>query len=108
MQSGNNYKDGEENGSLGQNCVDQGVPVETAEPTGGSSSIMASGCGEDKEVDERRKVEGNGREPSGGEHGQEDVEMNGSHDSVRRGTLRHSSSADGSPGSTTGSSSTKR
>ncbi|XP_058229679.1 period circadian protein homolog 3 isoform X1 [Hemibagrus wyckioides] len=104
MPSGDDYRDGEENGS-----PDRGGPVEqddrVAEPTGnggGSGSRMASGSGsgsgEDEEMDERRESqEESGGERSGAEQG---------HDSVE-GTPRHSSSADGSPGSTMGSGSTK-
>lgn len=105
MQRGYSYQNGEEDSSPGQSCAERDAPVETAETTGEVSSRMASGSGEDEQVGERRRGEKNGR---GGKHGQEDVEMNGGHDSVRGGTLRHSSSADGSPGSITGSGSTKR
>lgn len=92
MPSGDSYQDGEENGSLG--------PAERAEPAGsggGSGRGTPPGSGGDERRDE------NGGEPSGGEQGQEDVEMNSD-----GGALRHPSSADERPGSTTGSGSTKR
>lgn len=124
MSSGNSYQDGEENGSPDPSCVERGVLAEQAdrkaEPpvelrngvsAGHSGSSSGSGSGEDEEVDRRRGgqyvAEKSGGEPSRGEQGQEDVEMNGGHKSVG-GTRRHSSSADGSPGSTMGSDSTKR
>ncbi|XP_034170031.2 period circadian protein homolog 3 [Pangasianodon hypophthalmus] len=116
MPSGDSYQDGEENGSPDPSGVERGVPVERAnreaEPAGrgGMASGSGSGSGEDEEVDEqaegRRVAEESRGEPSGVERGQEDVEMNGGHDSIG-GTRRHSSSANGSPGSTTGSGSTK-
>lgn len=105
MPSGDGYKDGEENSS-----PNRGGPVEqdnrVAEPTGnggGSGSRMTSGfgsgSGEDEDMDEQRESqEESGGERSGAEQG---------HDSVE-GTPRHSSSADGSPGSTARSGSTKR
>nr|QGW67272.1 period 3 [Rhamdia quelen] len=111
MPSGESYQDEKENGSSESNCPERGVSEEqgnrVTDPAGtggsGSSSGMASGSGsgEDKDVDEPQNGE-NGREPSAGERGQDDVEMN----SVR-GTRRRSSPADGSPGSATGSDSTK-
>lgn len=105
MPSGDSYKDGEENSS-----PDRGGLVEqddrVAEPTGnggGSGSRMMSGSrsgsGEDENMDEQQEShEESGGERPGAEQG---------HDSVE-GTPRHSSSADGSPGSITGSGSTKR
>lgn len=109
MPSGDRCQDEEENASLAQSCAGRGVPVEQAdteaEPAGGVgglSSRMVSGTGEDKEVDKRGEgqcmAEEGGGEPSVGEQGEEDMEMNG----------RHSSLANGSPGSTMGSGSTKR
>ncbi|KAF7693094.1 hypothetical protein HF521_008410 [Silurus meridionalis] len=96
MPSGESYQDGEENGSLDPSCTERDVPADRkAKPASrrgiSSSGLVAGSC--DGEL-------------SGEEQGQEDVEMNGSHESIR-GTRQHSSLADGSPGSTTGSASTK-
>ncbi|KAI5622949.1 period circadian protein-like 3 [Silurus asotus] len=96
MPSGESYQDGEENGSLDPSCTERDVPADReakrASKGGSSSSGLVTGsCDE---------------EPSGEEQGQEDVEMNGSHESIRAPRQR-SSLADGSPGSTTGSASTK-
>lgn len=120
MSSGHSYEDGEENGS-DPNCAERGVPVEQADRKaavelrngfGTEHSGSRLGSGEDEEADKRRGrrpcvAEKSGGEPSRGEQGQEDVEMNDGHESVG-GTRRHTSLADGSPGSTTGSDSTKR
>lgn len=109
MSSGDSYQDGEENGSADPSRTERGLPVEqvdrAAERTGsggGSCSGMASGSGDDEEVDEwherRRVAEESVGEPSGADEG---------HTSIQ-GTRRHRSLADGSIGSTTGSGSSKR
>lgn len=117
MLSGDSYQNGEENNPPDPRRVERGVQAEqanrVAEPAGrggGSSSRtvsgFGSGSGEDEVVDgwqeRRRMAEENGGEPSGGEQGQEDVEMNGGPEGSVDGSIQHSS------GSTTGSDSTKR
>ncbi|KAF5901053.1 period circadian protein 3-like isoform X1, partial [Clarias magur] len=113
MPSGDNYQDGGENGPLDPSCMERGVPVEqvsgkSESGSGSSSGIVSgsrSGSGEDEEVDGQCVAEERTREPSLGGQGQEDVEMNS--DSGAGMTRRHSTLADGSFGSTTGSGSTK-
>ncbi|XP_072522660.1 period circadian protein homolog 3 [Salminus brasiliensis] len=129
MPSGDGCQDGEENVSPSPRRgvqVDQASsePQPEASGSGSSSSELpsASGSGEDEEAEEQpgqtgtvessAACEESSGEPSGGEQGQEDVEMNSGHDSSSGNdsigrSRRHSSSAKRSPGSTTGSGSTK-
>ncbi|KAI4904845.1 hypothetical protein NFI96_018230 [Prochilodus magdalenae] len=128
MPSGDSCQDGEENFSPSPK---RGAQVDQAssspEPggsgsTSGSGPPSGSGSGEDEEGEERPReqvagqnsatCEESGGEPSGGEQGLEDVEMNSGHDSSSgndsmSGSRRHLPSANRSPGSTTGSGSSK-
>ncbi|XP_066528338.1 period circadian protein homolog 3 [Hoplias malabaricus] len=122
MPSGESGQDGEENVSPPRRGSQEDQAGSEAEPEvsgsrSGSGPHSGSGLGEDEESEERAEqssavCEESGGEPSGGEQGQEDVEMNSGHDSSsgndsRGGSCRHLSSANQSPGSTTESGSTK-
>uniref|UniRef100_A0AAR2LR19 PAS domain-containing protein n=1 Tax=Pygocentrus nattereri TaxID=42514 RepID=A0AAR2LR19_PYGNA len=128
MPSGDSCEDGEENVSPSPRRgaqVDQTSSEPELGPSGSASSagpLSGSGSGEDEEAEERPRQPGigessvtceeSGGEPSGGEQGQEDVEMNSGHDSSSGNdsmgrSRRHSPSANRSPGSSTGSASAK-
>ncbi|KAL7843295.1 hypothetical protein AOLI_G00248070 [Acnodon oligacanthus] len=128
MPSGDSCQDGEENISSSPRRgaqVDQTSSEPELGPSGSASSsgpLSGSGSGEDEDAEELPRQPGigassatceeSGGEPSGGEQGQEDVEMNSGHDSSSGndrmgGSRHHSPSANRSPGSSTGSGSTK-
>lgn len=91
MPGGDGFPDGEEESPSPGSCVRTGQ----ADP-GASAGESSPGC-----------------EESGGEQAHEDVDMNSGHESSSgndslAGSRHHRSSANCSPGSTTGSGSTKR
>lgn len=98
MPGGDGFPDGEEESPCPGSCVRTGQ----ADRTSGGPDPGASG-GESSP----------GCEESGGEHTHEDVDMNSGHESSSgndslAGSRHHRSSANCSPGSTTGSGSSKR
>lgn len=116
MPGGDGFPDGEEENSSPGSSERAGQ----ADQTNGTQDPSTSGSGEEEDGEERRGGESSagceesGGERSGGEQAQDDVDMNSGHDSSSCndsvGGSRHhrSSSANCSPGSTTGSGSTKR
>ncbi|XP_022538010.2 period circadian protein homolog 3 isoform X1 [Astyanax mexicanus] len=125
MPSGDGCQDGEEKVSPSPRRgaqVDQTSSEQQPEGSGSRSSSSGLPSGEDEEAEEHPGQKGTAEtsavceessgEPSGGEQGQDDVEMNSGHDSSSGndsigGSRRHSPAASRSPGSTTGSGSTK-
>lgn len=118
MPGGDGFPDGEEENSSPGSGEQAGQADQT--DGGRDPSTSGTGSGEEEEAEERRGGESSagceesGGERSGGEQAQDDVDMNSGHDSSSCndsvGGSRHhrSSSANCSPGSTTGSGSTKR
>ncbi|XP_059394263.1 period circadian protein homolog 3-like [Carassius carassius] len=119
MLGGDGFHDGEEeNSSPGSSkCVGQMDLTNIGQDPGTSGGRSGSGSGEEDEAEEQRGRTSRGEssvgcEESGGEQTHEDVDMNSGHDSSSGndsvgGSRHHHSSANCSPGSTTGSGSTK-
>ncbi|XP_043078593.1 period circadian protein homolog 2-like [Puntigrus tetrazona] len=111
MPGGDGFPDGEEESSSpssGKRAV-QTDQTESGQDPGTSGT--GSGSGEEEEAEEQpgrtsRGESSPGCEESGGEQAHEDVDMSSGNDSVG-GSRHHHSSANRSPGSTTGSGSTK-
>ncbi|KAL0180734.1 hypothetical protein M9458_023140, partial [Cirrhinus mrigala] len=119
MPGGDGFPNGEEENSSPDSSKRAGQTDQTnsGQDPGTSGTGSGSGSGEEEESEERRGRTSRGEssagcEESGGELTHEDVDMNSGHDSSSGndsvGRSRHlHSSANCSPGSTTGSGSTK-
>ncbi|XP_026130908.1 period circadian protein homolog 3-like isoform X1 [Carassius auratus] len=114
MLGGDGFHDGEEeNSSPGSSkCLGQMDLTNIGQAPGTSGSRSGSGSGEEEEAEGQRGRTSRGESPVGCEQTHEDVDMNSGHDSSSGndsvgGSRHHHSSANCSPGSTTGSGSTK-
>lgn len=115
MPGGDGFPDGEEEKPSPDSRMQADQTNIRQDP---GTSGTRSGSGEEEEAEEQRGRASGGEsspgcEESGGEQTHEDVDMNSGHDSSSgndsvAGSRRHRSSANCSPGSTTGSGSTKR
>lgn len=120
MPGGDGFPDGEEENSSPGSSKRSGQTdqANSGQDPGTSGSGSGSGSGEEEEAEEQRGRTSRGEssagcEESGGEQTHEDVDMNSGHDSSSGndsvdGSRQHHSSSSCSPGSTTGSGSTKR
>lgn len=116
MPGGDGFPDGEEENSSPGASKHAGQTDQTNSRQDPGTSGTGSGSGEEAEEQRGRTSRGEssaGCEESGGEQTHEDVDMNSGHDSSSgndsiAGSRHHHSSANRSPGSTTGSRSTKR
>uniref|UniRef100_A0A8C1XE32 Period circadian clock 3 n=1 Tax=Cyprinus carpio TaxID=7962 RepID=A0A8C1XE32_CYPCA len=117
MPGGDGFPDGEEENSSPGSSKHAGQTDLTTSGQDPGTSRTRSGSGEEEEAEEQRgrtsrRESSAGCEESGGEQTHEDVDMNSGHDSSSgndsvSGSRHHHSPASRSPGSTTGSGSTK-
>ncbi|KTG32738.1 hypothetical protein cypCar_00032385, partial [Cyprinus carpio] len=117
MPGGDGFPDGEEENSSPGSSKHAGQTDLTTSGQDPGTSRTRSGSGEEEEAEEQRgrtsrRESSAGCEESGGEQTHEDVDMNSGHDSSSgndsvSGSRHHQSPASRSPGSTTGSGSTK-